>query len=81
VGELVGLEAVFLLSAALVLTLVLASRIVTNEAIEAAEREGDEEAARLTADMGTPALPLDKATHLAAELEDEALIRNLDARG
>ena len=31
-------------------------------------------------DMGPPALPLDKALRLAADLEDEALIRKLAER-
>ena len=30
--------------------------------------------------MGTPAVPLDKALRLAAELEDEELVRKLAAR-
>jgi len=33
-----------------------------------------------TFDMGPPALPLDKALRLAAELEDEEVIRKLAAR-
>jgi hypothetical protein len=33
-----------------------------------------------TFDMGSPALPLDKAMRLAAELEDEEIIRKLALR-
>ena len=33
-----------------------------------------------TFDMGRPAVPLEKALHLAGELEDEELIRKLAAR-
>lgn len=47
IGELLGLEAVFLLAGAATLGLVVARRIVTNEAIAAAEAEGDREAAAL----------------------------------
>jgi MFS family permease len=41
VGELLGLEAVFLVAGAATAVLVLGSRIVTDAAIVAAEREGD----------------------------------------
>lgn len=33
-----------------------------------------------TFDMGPPAIPLDKAVRLAAELEDEELVRKIAAR-
>ena len=33
-----------------------------------------------TADMGPPALPIDKALRLAAELEDEEIVRKLALR-
>ena len=55
IGELLGLRAVFWAAGAVVLVLVLARRIVTDEAIADAEREGDEEAARLAeADVRAP---------------------------
>ena len=53
-----------------------------NEAIRAgARRPGKHRAFRTrTFDMGPPAIPLDKALRLAADLEDEELIRKLAAR-
>ena len=53
-----------------------------NEAIRAgARRPGTDPPFRTrTFDMGPPALPLDKALRLAADLEDEELIRKLAAR-
>ena len=53
-----------------------------NEAIRAgARRPGERRAFRTrTFDMGAPAIPLDKALRLAADLEDEELIRKLAAR-
>lgn len=53
-----------------------------NEAIRAgARRTAPRSAFRTrTFDMGPPALPLDKALRLAADLEDEELIRKIAAR-
>jgi len=53
-----------------------------NEAIRAgAQRASPHRAFRTrTFDMGPPAIPLDKALRLAADLEDEELIRKLAAR-
>jgi len=53
-----------------------------NEAIRAgAQRASPPRAFRTrTFDMGPPAIPLDKALRLAADLEDEELIRKLAAR-
>lgn len=53
-----------------------------NEAIRAgARRPGTRRKFESPAfDMGAPAIPLDKALRLAADLEDEELIRKLAAR-
>jgi hypothetical protein len=53
-----------------------------NEAIRAgARRRGARATFRTRAfDMGTPALPIDKALRLAADLEDEELIRKIATR-
>jgi len=52
-----------------------------NEAIRAGAAKGRGRSFRTsTFDMGAPTLPLDKAIRLAAELEDEALVRKLGAR-
>lgn len=52
-----------------------------NEAIRAGAARTSRRSFRTrTADMGPPALPLDKALRLAAELEDEELIRKLAER-
>ncbi len=52
-----------------------------NEAIRASRpRPGRRPFRTRTFAMGSPALPLDKALRLAADLEDEALIRKLAAR-
>ncbi len=53
-----------------------------NEAIRAGARRQRvrSEFRTRTFHMGPPALPLDKALRLAAELEDEELIRKLAAR-
>ena len=53
-----------------------------NEAIRAGtRRQGRGQVFRTrTHDLGAPALPLDKALRLAADLEDEELIRKLHAR-
>ncbi len=53
-----------------------------NEAIRAGARGTRRRAPFRTRsfDMGTPALPLDKALRLAADLEDEELIRKVAAR-
>lgn len=57
-------------------------RQALNEAIRAgARRPGAGRPFRTrTFDMGSPALPLDKALRLAADLEDEELIPKLAAR-
>ncbi len=57
IGELLGLEAVFLLAGAATLALVAARRIVTDAAIAEAEADGDREAAALAAASGEPAAP------------------------
>lgn len=53
-----------------------------NEAIRAGARRPESQPERRTRtfDLGPPALPLDKALRLAADLEDEELIRKLAAR-
>lgn len=52
-----------------------------NEAIRAGARRPARRAFRSRRfDMGAPALPLDKALRLAADLEDEELLRKLAAR-
>ncbi len=52
-----------------------------NEAIRAGARQRRRSTFRTpTFDMGPPALPLDKALRLAADLEDEELIRKLATR-
>lgn len=52
-----------------------------NEAIRAGHRPARRGAFRTkTFDMGAPALPLDKALRLAAELEDQELIRKMALR-
>jgi hypothetical protein len=53
-----------------------------NEAIRAGvRRPGPRHEFRTrTFDMGQAAVPLDKALRLAADLEDEELVRKLDAR-
>jgi hypothetical protein len=53
-----------------------------NEAIRAGARPPGQRPAfsTRTFDMGAPAIPLDKALRLAADLEDEELIRKLAAR-
>ena len=55
IGELLGLEAVFLLAGAATLALVAARRIVTDTTIAEAEADGDREAAALAAASGEPA--------------------------
>jgi hypothetical protein len=52
-----------------------------NEAIRAGAARPSRRSFRTrTADMGPPSLPLDKALRLAADLEDEELIRKLAER-
>ena len=54
-----------------------------NEAIRAgvvAPREPGHEFRTRTSDMGPPTIPLDKALRLAADLEDDELIRKLAGR-
>ncbi|MBI2965131.1 MAG: antitoxin [Chloroflexi bacterium] len=53
-----------------------------NEAIRAGARPATRRLKFRTKafDMGSPALPLDKALRLAAELEDEEIIRKLAVR-
>lgn len=53
-----------------------------NEAIRAGGSTGapGAEVRTQTFDMGRPAVPVDKALRLAADLEDEELIRKLAAR-
>lgn len=53
-----------------------------NEAIRASKRRPrrHEGFRTRTFDMGTPTLPLDKALRLAAQLEDEEIIRKLAIR-
>lgn len=56
------------------------------QALNAAIRAGDPHRPAATAfatptfDLGNPSIPIDKALRLAAELEDEALIRRLAER-
>ncbi|HEX5828988.1 MAG TPA: hypothetical protein VFY23_15795, partial [Candidatus Limnocylindrales bacterium] len=49
IGEVLGLPAVFLLAGVVVALLLVFRGVVTDHAIEAAEAEGDAEAAKLTA--------------------------------
>jgi hypothetical protein len=60
----------------------LSFKAALNEAIRAGvRRDGQGRKFRTrTFDMGPPALPLDKALRLAAELEDEELVRKLAVR-
>jgi hypothetical protein len=52
-----------------------------NEAIRAGTRRSGRRAFRTaTYDLGAPMIPVDKALRLAAELEDEELIRKLAVR-
>jgi hypothetical protein len=52
-----------------------------NEAIRAAAPDATHAPFRTPVhDLGAPALPLDKALRLAADLEDEAIINKLAAR-
>ena len=53
-----------------------------NQAIRrsAVPRRGDAAFRTATFDMGAPAVPLDKAMRLAAELEDEEILRKLALR-
>ena len=53
-----------------------------NEAIRSgvARRGGRRQFRTTTADMGQPAIPLDKALRLAADLEDDELLRKLALR-
>ena len=54
IGQWLGLPAVFLIAGVVVSLLLFLRRIITNEAIEAAEAEGDAEAARLAAATEAP---------------------------
>jgi MFS family permease len=55
IGQLLGLQAVFLLSGVVVGLLLFLRRVVTDRAIADAEAEGDAEAARLAAATASPA--------------------------
>ncbi len=54
IGQWLGLQAVFLIAGVIVALLLFLRRIITNEAIAAAEAEGDAEAARLAAATAAP---------------------------
>lgn len=60
----------------------LTFRQAVNAAIRAgaAERRGDPAFRTPSFDMGPPAVPIDRALRLAADLEDEAIIRKLAER-
>jgi hypothetical protein len=60
----------------------LTFRQAVNAAIRAGavERRADAAFRTPTFDMGPPAVPIDKALRLAADLEDEAIIRKLAER-
>ena len=55
IGQWLGLPAVFLIAGGIVALLLFLRRFITNEAIEAAEAEGDAEAARIAAMTQPPA--------------------------
>ena len=55
IGQVLGLQAVFLLAGVVVALLLFLRRFITNEAIEVAEAEGDAEAARIAAATDPPA--------------------------
>jgi hypothetical protein len=59
----------------------LTFKAALNEAIRAGAATGRRRTFRTpTFEMGRPAVPLEKALRLAAELEDEELLRKLAAR-
>jgi len=59
----------------------LSFKAALNEAIRAGARRPTRRAFHTpTTEMGPPSIPLDRALRLAAELEDEELIRKLAAR-
>lgn len=60
----------------------LSFKQAVNEAIRAGAGRGARRRSHRTPtfDMGAPLLPLDKALRLAAELEDEELIRKMSVR-
>jgi MFS family permease len=57
-GELFGLQAVFAVGAVLILLLLLARNVLNDDVLNAAEREAEEQAARVATDSGLPGAPM-----------------------
>ena len=69
IAQVAGLQVVFLIAGGMIALLLVARTIVTDEAIAAAEAEGDAEAARILADPRASADPASGGAAAPADIE------------